>query len=75
MRAVRQKQGRTPEPATAILDSQSVVSSPQKGPRGVDSNKPVEPGFGSTEIRGIKRHVLICSLGVARTALRCWLFW
>jgi putative transposase len=53
-RAVRAKRGRNPEPATAILDSQSVVSGPQKGERGVDGNK---------KIKGIKRHVLTCSLG------------
>jgi putative transposase len=53
-RAVRQKRGRTPEPETAILDSQSVVSGPQKGARGVDGHK---------KVKGIKRHVLTCSLG------------
>src|SRR5918911_4368649 len=53
-RAVRQKSGRPAEPATAILDSQSVVSGPQKGRRGVDGNK---------RVKGIKRHVLTCSLG------------
>ena len=53
-RAVRQKQGRAAEPTTAILDSQSVTSGPQGGPRGVDGNK---------KVRGIKRHVLTCSLG------------
>ena len=56
VRAVRQKQGRAPEPTTAILDSQSVVSGPQAGVRGVDGNK---------KVRGIKRHVLTCSLGEA----------
>lgn len=53
-RAVRAQQGRAPEPTTAILDSQSVTSGPQKGPRGIDGNK---------KVRGIKRHVLTCSLG------------
>jgi putative transposase len=52
--AVRQKHGRPADPSTGILDSQSVVSGPQKGPRGFDGNK---------KIRGIKRHVLTCSLG------------
>jgi len=59
---VRAQQGREPEPTTAIpakpiglrLDSQSVSSGPQAGPRGVDGNK---------KVRGIKRHVLTCSLG------------
>ena len=53
-RAVRQQQGHAAEPSTAILDSQSVVSGPQKGERGVDGNK---------NIKGIKRHILTCSLG------------
>jgi len=60
VRAVRQKQGRAPEPATAILDSQSVVSGPQAGVRGVDGNK---------KVRGIKRHVLTCSLGFVLAVL------
>lgn len=59
-RAVRAKQGRAPEPATALLDSQSVMSGPQKGPRGTDGNK---------KVRGIKRHVLTCSLGFVLAAL------
>jgi putative transposase len=59
-RAVRVKQGREPEPTTAILDSQSVVSGPQAGPRGVDGNK---------KVRGIKRHVLTCSLGFVLAVL------
>lgn len=54
LRAVRQREGRPAEPATVILDSQSVVSGPQKGERGVDGHK---------KIKGIKRHVLTCSLG------------
>ena len=53
-RAVRRKRGRNPEPAIAILGSQSVVSGPQKGERGVAGNK---------KMKGIKRHVLTCSLG------------
>ena len=59
-RAVRAQQGREPEPTTAILDSQSVTSGPQAGPRGVDGNK---------KMRGIKRHVLTCSLGFVLAAL------
>lgn len=54
VRAVRQRRGHPAEPRTAILDSQSVVSGPQKGERGVDGNK---------RIKGIKRHALCCSLG------------
>jgi putative transposase len=52
--AARARLGRSPEPSTGIVDSQSVVSGPQKGERGVDGNK---------KIRGIKRHVLTCSFG------------
>jgi len=47
-------------PATALLDSQSVASGPQAGPRGVDGNK---------KVRGIKRHVLTCSLGFVLATL------
>ena len=53
-RAVRARPGLTPEPTTAILDSQSVVSGPQAGARGVDGNKTA---------RGIKRHLPTCPLG------------
>jgi putative transposase len=53
-RRVRQASGHAAEPTTGILDSQSVVSGPQKGERGFDGNK---------KIKGIKRHVLTCSLG------------
>jgi len=53
-RAVRQDQGCNPEPSTVLLDSQSVKSGPQAGERGVDGKKMV---------KGIKRHVLTCSLG------------
>lgn len=59
-RAVRARQGRNPEPATALLDSQSVVSGPQAGLRGVDGNK---------KVRGIKRHLLTCSLGLVLAVL------
>jgi len=59
-RAVRARQGRDPEPATAILDSQSVSSGPQAGPRGVDGNK---------KVKDIKRHVLTCSLGFVLATL------
>lgn len=53
-RAVRQGRGHNAEPSTVILDSQSVKSGPQAGDRGVDGNK---------KVKGIKRHVLTCSLG------------
>ncbi len=60
VRAVRRRRGHAAEPATAILDSQSVVSGPQKGERGVDGNK---------RVKGIKRHVLTCSLGFVLAVL------
>jgi putative transposase len=53
-RRVREAHGHAAEPTTGILDSQSVVSGPQKGERGFDGNK---------RVKGIKRHVLTCSLG------------
>jgi putative transposase len=52
--AARARLGRSPEPSTGIVDSQSVVSGPQRGERGVDGNK---------KVKGIKRHVLTCSFG------------
>jgi putative transposase len=53
-RRVREAHGHGAEPTTGILDSQSVVSGPQKGERGFDGNK---------KVNGVKRHVLSCSLG------------
>jgi putative transposase len=53
-RRVREAHGHRAEPATGIMDSQSVVSGPQQGDRGFDGNK---------KIKGVKRHVLTCSLG------------
>src|SRR3954451_14859812 len=50
----RQAHGRPAGAAAGILDSQSVVSVPQQGKRGFDGNK---------KIKGVKRHVLTCSLG------------
>lgn len=59
-RAVRQHRGRDREPSTGLLDSQSVVSGPQKGNRGFDGNK---------KVKGIKRHVLTCALGFVLVVL------
>jgi putative transposase len=55
----RARLGKKPEPSTGIVDSQSVPSGPQKGARGVDANK---------KVKGIKRHVLTCSLGFVLAA-------
>jgi len=60
LREVRPMLGRGAEPRTVILDSQSVVSGPQKGERGVDGHK---------KIKGIKRHIVTCSLGFVLGAL------
>jgi putative transposase len=54
-RRVREAHGHAAEPTTGIMDSQSVVSGPQPGERGFDGNK---------KVKGIKRHVLTCSLGL-----------
>jgi len=59
-RRVRQAHGRSAEPATGIMDSQSVVSGPHQGERGFDGNK---------KIKGVKRHVLTCSLGLVLAIL------
>lgn len=58
--AVRRQQGRGGKPSTGLLDSQSVVSGPQTGDRGVDGNR---------KLKGIKRHVLTCSVGVVLAVL------
>jgi hypothetical protein len=57
---VRRQRGRPAEPSTAILDSQSVVSSPQVGIRDTDGKK---------KVQGIKRHVMTCSRGFVLAAL------
>src|SRR3982750_3322661 len=59
-RRVREAHGHRAEPATGIMDSQSVVSGPQPGERGFDGNK---------KIKGVKRHVLTCSLGLVLAIL------
>lgn len=59
-RAVRCGRERQPEPSTAILASQSVRSGPQAGTRGYDGNK---------KPKGIKRHVLTCSLSFVLASL------
>src|SRR3954470_10683723 len=58
--AARRRLARNPVPSTAIVDSQSVVSGPQKGARGFDGNK---------RVKGIKRHVLTCSFGFVLAVL------
>lgn len=55
VKRVRVAAGRLPTPSAAILDSQSVKSADQAGPRGYDAGK---------KIKGRKRHVLVDTLGL-----------
>src|SRR5258707_2621493 len=52
---VRQQAGKRSEPTAAILDSQTVRSADQAGERGYDAAK---------KTKGIKRHVLVDTLGL-----------
>ena len=51
----RSRQRRDPDPTAAILDSQSVKTSPQGGPKGYDAGK---------KIKGRKRHLVTDTLGL-----------
>lgn len=51
----RSRQRRNPDPSTAVLDSQSVKTSAQGGPKGYDSGK---------KVKGRKRHIVTDSLGL-----------
>ncbi len=52
---MRKKAGRKPKPTAAILDSQSVKTADQAGPKGYDAGK---------KIKGRKRHLLVDNLGL-----------
>lgn len=52
---VRRQQGRTPTPSADILDSQSVKTTEQPGPRGYDAGK---------QVTGHKRHLVVDTLGL-----------
>lgn len=51
----RNRQHRGPDPTAAILDSQSVKTSPQGGPKGYDAGK---------KVKGRKRHLVTDTLGL-----------
>lgn len=51
----RQREGRSPEPTAALLDSQSVRTSAQGGEKGYDAGK---------KVKGRKRHLLTDTLGL-----------
>ena len=53
--AARRALGRTEKPETLIVDSQSISTGPQTGPRGVDGGK---------KRNAIKRHIGACSAGL-----------
>ena len=56
----RERQGRHVEPTAAVLDSQSVKTSPQGGVKGFDAGK---------KVKGRKRHILVDTLGLLLAVL------
>ena len=52
---MRQAEGRQPSPSAAIIDSQSVKTTEQGGPRGYDAGK---------RINGRKRHIVVDTIGL-----------
>jgi len=51
----REREGRSPEPTAAVIDSQSVKTSAQGGPKGFDAGK---------KVKGRKRHLMTDTLGL-----------
>ena len=56
----RSRQHRAPEPSAVVLDSQSVATSAQGGPKGYDAAK---------KVKGRKRHLVTDTLGLLVTVL------
>jgi putative transposase len=56
----RSRQRRNPDPSAALLDSQSVKTSPQGGPKGYDAAK---------KVKGRKRHLVTDTLGLLLAVL------
>lgn len=56
----RLRQGREPAPTAAVLDSQSVKTSAQGGPKGYDAGK---------KVKGRKRHLVVDVLGILLAVL------
>jgi transposase len=56
----RSRERRNPDPTASVLDSQSVKTSPQGGPKGYDGGK---------KVRGRKRHMVTDTLGLLVTVL------
>lgn len=57
---VRQREGREASPSAGIIDSQTVKTTEQGGPRGYDAGK---------KINGRKRHLLVDTIGLVMMAV------